>query len=106
MENAKIATVHPGAYLKELLDELGTSQYRVAKDLRVPAMRINHVVNGRRSITAELALRLGRYFGQNPRYWMNLQARYDMDLAEDALLEEISREVHPRESVKGDAVRF
>ena len=99
MENAKIATVHPGAYLKELLDELGTSQYRVAKDLRVPAMRINHVVNGRRSITAELALRLGRYFGQNPRYWLNLQARYDMDLAEDALLEEISREAHPRESV-------
>lgn len=99
MENAKIAPVHPGAYLKELLDELGISQYRVAKDLGVPAMRINHVANGRRPITAELALRLGRYFGQNPRYWLNLQARYHMDLAEDALLAEISREVHPRESV-------
>ena len=98
MEKAKIAPVHPGSYLKELLEDLGMSQYRLAKDLGVPAMRINHVVNGRRPITAELALRLGRYFGQNPRYWLNLQARYDMDVAEDALLEEISREVHPRES--------
>jgi addiction module HigA family antidote len=98
MKMAKIAPVHPGIYLKELLDDLGISQYRLAKDLRVPAMRINHVVNGRRPITAELALRLGLYFGQNPRYWLNLQARYDMDIAEDALLEEISREVRPRES--------
>ena len=95
MKNEKIAPIHPGAYLKELLDELGTSQYRVAKDLRVPAMRINHVVNGRRSITAELALRLGRYFGQNPRYWLNLQGRYDMDLAEDALGKRVVREVRP-----------
>jgi len=91
MQNEKIAPVHPGVYLKELLDELGISQYRLAKDLRVPAMRINDVVNGRRPITAELALRLGRYFEQNPRYWPNLQALYDMDVAEDALSEEISR---------------
>ena len=97
-EKEKIAPVHPGAYLKEVLDDLGISQYRLAKDLGVPAMRINHVVNGRRPMTAELALRLGRYFEQNPRYWLNLQARYDMDVAEDALSEEISREVHPRES--------
>lgn len=97
MANEKIAPVHPGAYLKELLDELGISQYRLAKDLGVPAMRINHVVKGRRPVTAELALRLGRYFGQNARYWLNLQARYDMDVAEDALSEEITREVHPRE---------
>jgi addiction module HigA family antidote len=98
MKNEKIAPVHPGVYLKELLDELGISQYRLAKDLGVPAMRINHVVNGRRPVTAEFALRLGRYLGQNPRYWLNLQGRYDMDLAEDALLEEISREVQPRDS--------
>jgi addiction module HigA family antidote len=98
MKNEKIAPVHPGVYLKELLDELGISQYRLAKDLGVPAMRINHVVNGRRPVTAEFALRLGRYFGQNPRYWLNLQGRYDMDLAEDALLEEISQEVQPRDS--------
>lgn len=104
MQNAKIAPVHPGVYLKELLDELGITQYRLAKDLRVPAMRINHIVNSRRPVTAELALRIGRYFGQNPRYWLNLQARYDMDLAEDALLDEISREVHPRESISQDSI--
>ena len=104
MKNAKIAPVHPGVYLKELLDELGISQYRLAKDLGVPAMRINHVVNGRRPITAELALRLGRYFAQNPRYWLNLQARYDMDLAEDALLDEISQEVQPRDSICPDRI--
>jgi addiction module HigA family antidote len=104
MQNAKIAPVHPGVYLKELLDELGISQYRLAKNLGVPAMRINHIVNSRRPLTAELALRVGRYFGQNPRYWLNLQARYDMGLAEDALLDEISREVHPRESISQDSI--
>jgi addiction module HigA family antidote len=75
MQNEKIAHVHPGVYLKGLLDELGISPYRFAKDLGVPAMRINHVVNGRRPVTPEFSLRLGRYFGQNPRYWLNLQAR-------------------------------
>jgi antitoxin HigA-1 len=104
MRNEKIAPVHPGVYLKELLDELGIFQYRIAKDLGVPAMRINHVVNCRRPVTAELALRLGRYFGQNPQYWLNLQARYDMDLAEDALLDEIPREVQPRDSISPDRI--
>jgi addiction module HigA family antidote len=67
-------------------------------------MRINYVVNSRRPLTAELALWIGRYFGQNLRYWLNLQARYDMDLAEDALLDEIFREVHPRGSISPDSV--
>ena len=70
MTRRDIAPVHPGVYLKELLDELNLSQYRLARELGVPAMRINHLVKGRRSLTAELALRLGRYFGQSPRYWM------------------------------------
>jgi len=61
----------------------------------VPAMRINHVVKGKRPVTAELALRLGRFFGQNPRYWINLQSRYDMDIAEDVLSEHVAREVRP-----------
>ena len=61
----------------------------------MPAMRINHVVNGKRPVTAELALRLGRFFGQNPCYWINLQSRYDIDVAEDALSEHVAREVHP-----------
>jgi addiction module HigA family antidote len=95
MKRKRIAPVHPGVYLKELLDELGLSQYRLAMGLGVPAMRINHVVNGNRPVTAELALRLGRYFGQNPRYWINLQSRYDMDVAEDTLAERVSREVRP-----------
>jgi len=95
MGKHRISPVHPGVYLKELLRELKLSQYRLAQELGVPAMRINHVVNGKRPVTAELALRLGRYFGQNPRYWINLQSRYDMDIAEDALSERVSREVHP-----------
>lgn len=95
MKKKRISPVHPGVYLKELLDELELSQYRLAMGLGVPAMRINHVVNGKRPVTAELALRLGRYFGQNPRYWINLQSRYDMDVVEDALAEKVTREVRP-----------
>ena len=95
MAKHRIAPVHPGVYLKELLDELKISQYRLAQDLGVPAMRINHVVHGKRPVTAEIALRLGRYFGQSSRYWMNLQSRYDMDIAEDFLSEQVAREVRP-----------
>ena len=99
MAKRHIASVHPGVYLKELLDELKLSQYRIAQDLGIPAMRINHVVNGRRPVTAELALRLGRYFGQSPRYWINLQSRYDMDVAEDAMSAQVAREVRPLRAV-------
>jgi addiction module HigA family antidote len=95
MNKKPISPVHPGVYLKELLDELNLSQYRLARELGVPAMRINHVVNGKRPVTAELALRLGRYFGQNPRYWLNLQSRYDMDIVEDVMSDQVAREVHP-----------
>ena len=95
MNKKRISPVHPGVYLKELLDELKLTQYRLALELGVPAMRINHVVKGKRPVTAELALRLGRFFGQNPRYWINLQSRYAMDIAEDALSEHVAREVRP-----------
>ena len=95
MNKKRISPVHPGIYLKEVLDELNLSQYRLARELGVPAMRINHVVNGKRPVTAELALRLGRYFGQNPRYWLNLQSRYDMDIVEDVMSDQVAREVHP-----------
>lgn len=87
--------VHPGYYLRELLDELNVSQYRLAKDIGIPAMRISHIVHGRRPVTAEMALRLGLYFGQTPQYWMNLQARYDLDTATDALAEELARNIKP-----------
>jgi len=95
MVKKKISPVHPGAYLKELLDELALSQYRLAKDIGVPAMRVNYIINEKRPVTAELALRLGRYFGQNPRYWLNLQSRYDMDLAEDTLSVQVDQQVRP-----------
>ena len=95
MAKRKIPPVHPGVYLKELLDELALSQYRLAKDIGVPAMRVSYIINGKRPVTAELALRLGRYFGQNPRYWLNLQNRYDMDLAEDTLSVQVDRQVRP-----------
>ena len=62
-------------------------------------MRVSHIVHGKRPVTAELALRLGRYFGQSPRYWLNLQSRYDMDIAEDALGERVAREVQPFKAV-------
>jgi antitoxin HigA-1 len=99
MTKARLAPIHPGVYLKELLEELRLSQYRLAQDIGVPAMRINHVVHGKRPVTAELALRLGRYFGQSPRYWLNLQSRYDMDVAEDALGDQVVREVRPFKAV-------
>jgi len=78
-----------------VLDELTLSQYRLAKGIRVSAMRVNYVVNGKRPVTAELALRLGRYFGQSPRYWLNLQSRYDMDIAEDTLSDQVEKQVQP-----------
>jgi addiction module HigA family antidote len=76
-------------------EDLALSQYRLAKDIGVPAMRINYVVNGKRPVTAELALRLGRYFGQNPRYWLNIQSRYDMDTVEDTLSDQVARQIRP-----------
>jgi addiction module HigA family antidote len=95
MAKHRTAPVHPGEYLRELLRGLKLSQYRLAQELGVPAMRINHVVNAKRPVTAKLAIRLGRYFRQNPRYWINLQSRYDMDVGEDALSDRVSHEVHP-----------
>ena len=83
---------------QELLDEVGLTQYRLARDIGVPAMRINYVAHGKRPV-AELVLRLGRYFKQNPRYWLNLQSRYDVDTAEDTIGAQVVREVQPFEAV-------
>ncbi|MDZ4733524.1 MAG: HigA family addiction module antitoxin [Nitrospirota bacterium] len=93
MAKSRIASIHPGVYLKEILDELGLSQYRLAQELGVPAMRISHVVRGQRPMNAELALRLGRYLGQSPRYWLHLQSRYALDMAEDRVGSRVIREV-------------
>ena len=94
MSEEKLKPVHPGTILQEeFLEPLGLSQNKLALALRVPARRINEIVLGKRGITADTALRLGRYFGMSARFWMNLQARYDLDIAEDAVGDRIEREV-------------
>jgi addiction module HigA family antidote len=94
MPAAKLPPIHPGEILaEEFLKPLGISQYRLAKDLRVPARRINEIVLGKRSITADTALRLSRYFGLSDRFWMNLQSRYDLELQKDRLAGRLEREV-------------
>lgn len=88
--------IHPGEILKgEFLDPLGVSQYRLAKDTGVTPRRINEIVLGRRAITADTALRLGRFFGMEARFWLNLQAQYDMEVAEGLLGDRLDVEVHP-----------
>jgi addiction module HigA family antidote len=74
--------VHPGEFLKEILDELGISQAEFARAIGLSAMRISYVVKGKRSVTAEMALLFGKAFGQTPQYWINLQAAYDLKMAE------------------------
>jgi addiction module HigA family antidote len=86
--------VHPGEILlEEFLKPLGLSQYRVAKDTSVPPRRINEVVHGTRSISADTALRLARYFGTSEQFWMNLQARYDLEVEKENLGDRLAREV-------------
>lgn len=81
-----MAPVHPGEILlEEFLRPLGVSQYQLAKAVDVPARRINEIVHGQRRISADTALRLARYFGTSERFWMNLQARYDLEVEKDKL---------------------
>jgi addiction module HigA family antidote len=90
-----LSPVHPGEILaEEFLAPLGVTQYRVAKDTNVPARRINEIVKGKRSITADTALRLARYFGTSELFWLNLQARYDLEMERDRLGARLDAEVH------------
>ncbi len=73
--------IHPGEHLAEILEELGISQYRLARTIGVPPIRINEIVRGRRAITADTALRVGRALGMTPEFWLNLQRMYDLDVA-------------------------
>jgi len=94
MLDKKFKPVHPGEILlEEFLVPMGISQYRLAKDISVPARRINEIVHGQRSITADTALRLSRYFGVSERFWLNLQARYDLEVEKDRLEGRLEREV-------------
>lgn len=95
----KLPPVHPGeVLLEEFLEPAGLSQYRLAKDISVPPRRINEIVHGKRSVTADTALRLSRYFGTTARFWLNLQAQYDLDVESDRLGERLDREVTTRAS--------
>jgi addiction module HigA family antidote len=90
----KLKPVHPGEILlKDFLEPMGLSQYRVAKALNVPPRRINEIVLGKRSITADTALRLARYFGTSDRFWLNLQDAYDLDVERDRLGPRLQKEV-------------
>ena len=79
----RLPPIHPGeVLLEDFMMPIGLSQYRVAKDIGVPAMRISQIVNGKRSVTADTAMRLARYFGTSPDVWLRLQARYDLEVAQ------------------------
>ncbi len=94
MVKGKFEPVHPGEILlEEYLKPMGISQYRLAKDISVSPRRINEIVHGKRSITADTALRLSRYFGLSERFWLNLQARYNLEMEKDRLAGRLEREV-------------
>jgi addiction module HigA family antidote len=94
MKNKLLANITPGEILEEdFLKPMGLSQYRLAKDIGVPARRINEIVKGERSITADTALRLGRFFKMSAQFWLNLQSHYDLEIMEDRLGRRLEREV-------------
>jgi addiction module HigA family antidote len=93
----RLPPVHPGDVLKmEFLEPLGLSVYQLAKDLKVQRSRLNEIVLGQRAVTSDTALRLAIYFGTTPDFWINLQAQYDLELANRTLRKHIEREVAPR----------
>lgn len=93
----RLPPVHPGEILRnEFLTPMGISIYGLANALHVPRSRINDIVLGRRAITTDTALRLGRYFGTSPEFWINLQPRYDLDVANRTVRRKIEQEVAPR----------
>ncbi len=93
----RLHPVHPGIILRdEFLNPMGLSVYRLARDIKVSRPRLNEIVRGRRAVTVDSALRLARYLGTTPEFWINLQARYDLDMAERTLRHVINREVAPR----------
>ncbi len=92
--NKKFAPIHPGEILlEEFLTPMGISQYKLAKDISVHPRRINQIVHGKRSISADTALRLSKYFGQSERFWLNLKARYDLEVEKDRPEGRLEKEV-------------
>lgn len=100
MRPKKLKAVHPGEILREeFMAPLGLSMNKMAMDLRVPVTRIADIVNEKRGITAETALRFARYFNNSPIFWMNLQTRYELEVAQDELAAKVERDVQPLETV-------
>ena len=101
MTTQKLPPVHPGEILlEEYLKPLGISQNKLGRDLNVPPQRINDIVRGQRAVTVDTALRLARYFHTTPQFWLNLQARYDLEIAQETrLVERVIKEVREREAV-------
>lgn len=98
-KNRQMPPVHPGEILREdLMKPLGLSVNGLARELKVPVTRISEIVNGRRALNADTALRLSRYFGSTPQFWINLQAAYDLSVTIDASADRIEREVRPRKA--------
>ena len=97
MKNLSQRPIHPGEILREdFMKPLAITQYALAKAISVPPRRINEIVQGKRAISADTALRLGRYFGVSPQSWMNLQSRYDLEIAAQHLGDRLENEVNPR----------
>jgi addiction module HigA family antidote len=93
----RLPPVHPGeVLLEEFLGPMGITQYRLAKDIRVPPRRINEIVHGARAVSADTALRLARYVGTSERFWLNLQAQYELDREHDRIGDRIEQEITPR----------
>ena len=91
----KMKPIHPGeVLLEEFLNPMGISQYRLAKDTSVPARRINEIVHGARAVTADTALRLGRYFGTSAQFWLNLQTHFDLEVQKDKIGARLDQEFH------------
>ena len=92
----RIPLAHPGEILREdFLEPMGISVYALANSIKVPRSRVNDIVRGRRAVTADTALRLARYFGTTPEFWINLQAHYDLEIAKDSSRRRIEKEVEP-----------
>ncbi len=94
MKDKELANITPGEILEEdFLKPMNLSQYRLAKDIGVPPRRINEIVKGKRAVSADTALRLGRYFNMSPQFWLNLQSHYDLEMEKDRLGRRLEREV-------------
>ncbi|MGO8932642.1 MAG: HigA family addiction module antitoxin [Bryobacteraceae bacterium] len=95
-QRKKLPPIHPGELLRDELNEIGVSLNELGRALRIPMNRISAIVNGKRAITVDTAMRLARYFGTSPQYWLNLQTAYDLEIAAQEIRSRIDREVLPR----------